>query len=121
MVQVGHDVWIGHSTYIRAGVTIGNGAIIGACSVVTRDVPDYAVVVGNPGRIKRYRFDEKAIERLQRIAWWQYNIKDLYGCPFHDIDRALDWLEERQAAGALSPYVPEKYGAERLKAILAQD
>lgn len=72
--QVGHDVWIGNNARILAGVTIGNGAIIGANAVVGSDVPAYAIVVGNPGKILRKRFDEKTIAELEKIAWWDWSI-----------------------------------------------
>ncbi len=70
---VGHDVWIGYGAVIMPGVSIGNGAIIAAASVVTRDVPAYAIVGGNPASVLRYRFDDARIERLQRLAWWDWD------------------------------------------------
>ncbi len=70
---VGHDVWIGYGAIIMPGITIGNGAIIAAATVVTRDVPPYAIVGGNPGAVLRYRFDEATIARLQAIAWWDWD------------------------------------------------
>lgn len=70
--QIGHDVWIGAGASILRGVTIGNGAVIGASSVVTKDVPPYAVVVGNPGRVIRMRCREEWIERLQELNWWEF-------------------------------------------------
>lgn len=72
---IGNDVWIGHGALILPGVTIGNGAIIGAGAVVARDVPDYAIVAGNPARVIRYRFDPEVIERLNRIAWWDWPVQ----------------------------------------------
>lgn len=70
---VGNDVWIGESAYILPGVTIGDGAIIGAKSVVTKDVPPYAIVGGNPARIIRYRFDEEIIKKFLKIKWWNWS------------------------------------------------
>lgn len=69
---VGNDVWIGYGATIMPGVTIGNGAIIATKSVVTKDVPAYAIVGGNPAQIIRLRFDDKTIETLQKIAWWDW-------------------------------------------------
>lgn len=69
---IGHDVWIGHETTIMPGVTVGNGAVIAAKSVVTKDVPDYAIVGGNPAKVIRMRFDDSTIERLLQIAWWNW-------------------------------------------------
>jgi acetyltransferase-like isoleucine patch superfamily enzyme len=71
-VIIGNDVYIGYNVTILSGVAIGDGAAIGACSVVTKDVPPYAVVAGNPARVLRYRFDEEAIENLLKIKWWDW-------------------------------------------------
>lgn len=68
--MIGSDVWIGYDTLIMPGVRIGDGAIIAARSVVTADVPPYAIVGGNPGRVVRQRFDADAVKRLLEIAWW---------------------------------------------------
>jgi len=67
---VGNDVWIGCNSVIISGVKIGDGAIIGASAVVTKDVPPYAIVVGIPAKIIGYRFDSKTVEKLQEIKWW---------------------------------------------------
>ena len=74
---VGHDVWIGYGATIMPGVRIGNGAIIAAASVVTRDVPDFAIVGGNPAGLIRYRFDEDTRESLTRIAWWDWDAEKI--------------------------------------------
>lgn len=71
-VRIGHDVWIGHGAIVLSGRNIGTGAVIGAGAIVTRDVPDYAVAVGNPARIIRMRFDGETISRLQALAWWNW-------------------------------------------------
>lgn len=68
---IGNDVWIGEGAQVRAGLTIGNGAIIGMGSVVTKDVPPYAIVAGNPARLIRYRFSEELCDRLNRSQWWE--------------------------------------------------
>ena len=70
---VGHDVWFGARCIVLSGVTIGNGAVIGAGSIVTRDIPPYAIAVGNPARIIRYRFPPEIIERLQASQWWNWS------------------------------------------------
>ncbi len=67
---IGHDVWIGQNALIMSGVNIGTGAIIGAGAVVTKDVPDYAIVGGVPAKIIKYRFDEKIISSLLKTKWW---------------------------------------------------
>ena len=71
-VVVGNDVWIGRGAKILSGVTIGDGAVIGAHAVVTRSVRPYAVVVGSPAREVRRRFADPVVESLRRIAWWDW-------------------------------------------------
>ncbi len=71
-VTLGHDVWIGHGAVVLPGVTVGSGAAVGAGAIVTKDVPPFAVVVGNPGRVLRYRFADAVIGELLRIAWWNW-------------------------------------------------
>ena len=69
-VKIGNDVWVGANSLVMGGITIGDGAIIGAGSIVTKDVPSYAIVVGSPAKIIKYRFDEKTIEILLSLKWW---------------------------------------------------
>ena len=76
-VTVGHDVWIGHGVTVLPNVTIGTGAAIGAGAVVSKDVPAFAVVAGVPAKIIRYRFDEATQERLLRLAWWNWDRRQL--------------------------------------------
>ncbi len=71
-VVIGSDVWIGYNVTILSGVAIGDGAVIGTGSVVSGDVPPYAVVVGNPAQVIRYRFDEETVQKLIRIKWWNW-------------------------------------------------
>ena len=74
-VVIGHDVWIGREALIMSGVTIGHGAVIAARSVVTKDVPPYAIVGGNPAALLRYRFDEATITGLLAIRWWDWPLE----------------------------------------------
>jgi len=96
---IGNDVWIGGRVFVRAGVTIGDGAICAAGAVVMKDVPPYAIVGGCPAKVIRMRFDDATIERLMRVRWWQYDAKDIVNLPFYDVKRALDCLEEMVANG----------------------
>lgn len=72
-VVIGNDVWIGNNATVLSGVTIGDGAVIGAHAVVAKDVPPYAVAVGNPARVVKYRFTTEQIERLMGICWWNWS------------------------------------------------
>jgi acetyltransferase-like isoleucine patch superfamily enzyme len=72
VTTIGNDVWIGHGALISAGVTIGDGAIVAAHAVVSRDVPAYAVVAGNPAVIKRYRLPPLLMSPMLRCRWWRY-------------------------------------------------
>lgn len=74
---VGHDVWIGRQAVIMPGVRIGHGAIVAAHSVVTRDVPDYAIVAGNPAELRKKRFDGATIAALLRISWWDWPVEKI--------------------------------------------
>lgn len=74
---IGNDVWIGYDATIMPGIKIGDGAVIGAKSVVTKDVPPYAVVGGNPAKIIKMRFDESTIQTLLKIQWWNWDIKKI--------------------------------------------
>ncbi|PWB82703.1 MAG: transferase [Methylocystaceae bacterium] len=96
-VNIGHDVWIGHGAFIRPGVTIGNGAIIGAYAVVTRDVPPYAIVAGNPASIRRYRFPEELVARLNSSNWWSLAPWQLRGIDVSRPDEHIGEIEYRVA------------------------
>lgn len=76
---VGNDVWIGCNVVVLPGVTIGDGAVVAAGSIVSKDIPAYAIVAGVPARVIKYRWDEKTIERVSELKWWNWNdekIKD---------------------------------------------
>lgn len=99
-VTIGNDVWSGHNVNVMPGVNVGDGAVLAASAVVTRDVPPYAVVAGVPAGIRRYRFAEKTIERLLRLKWWDLELSELSGLPFRDVERCLDRIEEIRAQKA---------------------
>lgn len=71
-VVIGNDVWVGAKAVVLSGVTIGDGAVVAAGAVVTKDVPPYAIVGGVPARVIKFRFSEDMIQRLQKTAWWRY-------------------------------------------------
>ncbi|MFD8707864.1 CatB-related O-acetyltransferase [Kitasatospora sp. NPDC059648] len=74
---VGHDVWLGYRTTVMPGVRIGNGAVVAAGSVVTSDVPDYAIAGGNPAKVIRLRYAEDEVARLLAVAWWDWPVEHL--------------------------------------------
>ncbi|WP_338972383.1 CatB-related O-acetyltransferase [Spiroplasma endosymbiont of Panorpa germanica] len=74
---IGHDVWIGYNATIMPGVKIGNGAVVAANSTVVKDVPDYAIVGGNPAKLIKYRFSEEEIKKLNKLAWWDWDAKKI--------------------------------------------
>lgn len=95
-VVVGNDVWIGRSAIVLPGVVVGSGAVIGAGAVVTKSVPAYAVVAGNPARLIRYRFDAYTSQRLLATRWWDLPDDKLYnlGPYFNDVERFLEIIEK---------------------------
>jgi len=105
---IGNDVWIGANAVILPEVrSVGDGAVIGAGAVVNRDVPPYAVVLGNPGRVVKYRFDEKTIAALLAEKWWQKDLDDLG--PVLEEFQVPHGAAAQRGAGA----VPEKAEARR--------
>lgn len=74
---IGNDVWIGYEALIMPGIKVGDGAVIGAKAVVTKDVAPYAIVAGNPAKLITKRFDEQAIETLLELQWWNWDLKKI--------------------------------------------
>lgn len=97
-IHIGNDVFIGMNVTILDGVTIGDGAIIGAGSVVSKDIPPYAIAVGSPIRIIRYRFDDNTILKLLKIRWWDWSDDQLVDIEelFFDIDSFLNKFSNDQ-------------------------
>jgi acetyltransferase-like isoleucine patch superfamily enzyme len=103
-IVIGNDVWIGEGAFIRQGVEIGDGAIIAARAVVTKDVPPYAIVAGTPARILRYRFEQAIIAELMEMQWWRYGLSALEGADFTDMDYALWRISDNIASGRAERY-----------------
>lgn len=106
LVVVGNDVWLGHGALLVKGVSVGNGAIVGGGAVVTRDVPPYRIVAGNPARVIRERFAPGIVEQLEQLSWWNLGPEELGSIEylFHidfalEPDRAIAAL--RQALGTI--------------------
>ncbi len=93
-VRIGHDVWLGSQAMVLSGVQIGHGAVVAARSVVTRDVPAYAIVAGNPARTIRLRFEPRLVDGLIRAAWWDW--------PRARIEAALPLLMSGDVEGFLA-------------------
>lgn len=93
-IEIGNDVWIGDGVFVKNGVKIGDGAIIGARAVVTKDVPPYAIVVGSPAKILRYRFDEETIKTLLELKWWELDDEIIKQIPYDDINKAIEFIKE---------------------------
>ncbi|MEB0042225.1 CatB-related O-acetyltransferase [Pseudomonas sp. CCI3.2] len=92
---IGHDVWIGMDVLILEGVTIGTGAVIGAQSLVSKDVPPYAIVAGSPAKVIRYRFDQPTIDGLLASQWWNMPLKELAELPIETPDGVIKHLQGR--------------------------
>jgi phosphonate metabolism protein (transferase hexapeptide repeat family) len=108
-VHIGHDVWIGHGAVILPGRNIGTGAVVAAGAIVTKDVPAYSIVGGNPAHVIKRRFSEEVAGRLAELAWWSWDHETLGRAlpDFRklDIERFLDKYE----AEAISARVPLKH------------
>jgi acetyltransferase-like isoleucine patch superfamily enzyme len=113
---IGNDVWIGDQAMIAPGVTIGDGAVIGARALVRHDVPPYAVMAGHPARIIRYRFPEALVERFLAQAWWRYNPAVVATLPASEPERFLDSLAEKVSRENIQPMSPTRLTAKDLLA-----
>lgn len=115
-VTLGNDVWLGEAALVKRGTTIGDGAVVAARAIVTRDVPPYAIVAGSPARIVRYRFAAPVVERLLRSEWWRFGPDQLQALDVREPEQFLDRLEEAVAAGLEAPDIGHLTGAEIIAA-----
>lgn len=104
--HIGNDVWIGHGAFILPGVNIGNGAVIAAMSVVTKDVPAYSIVGGSPAKIIRYRFATEQILKLEASAWWEYAPWQLKGAVVDDVEKFVAMISQLRGDG-VKTFAPE--------------
>lgn len=116
-VTIGHDVWIGDGAMIAPGVTIGHGAIVGARALVRKDVPPYAIVVGQPARVVRLRMPEDLVARFLALQWWRFGPDVLQGLPANDPERFADLLEARISADAPADFQPTPVLGEEIIAL----
>lgn len=114
-VTIGNDVWIGCGCFIKGGVRIGDGAIVAAHAVVTKDVPPYAIVAGSPARIVRYRFDDATISELLELRWWDYDITKVPDLDWSDVGSAIGAIR-RAISNGLRPYSPAVISSKELRA-----
>ncbi|MGU3665131.1 CatB-related O-acetyltransferase [Methylobacterium sp. A49B] len=106
---IGHDVYISRGAKLRRGIRIGTGAIVGAFSVVTKDVAPYSVVAGNPARVVRMRYSDKQIETLQTIEWWNYDFHSVLNkTHIADIDLFVDRLQHLISTETIEPFRPQR-------------
>lgn len=103
---IGNDVWIGHGAFILPSVKIGNGAVVAAMSVVTKDVPAYSVVAGSPAKIIRYRFLPEQVMALEASAWWEYAPWQLKGATVDDVEMFVATISKLRTDN-VKTYVPE--------------
>lgn len=105
-VTIGHDVWIGEGAMLATGVTIGDGAVVAARSIVTKDIPPYTVVGGSPARRIRMRFETDLIDLLLESKWWEFNIADIP--PYwSDPKRAITELLALESEGKVQRWEPK--------------
>jgi acetyltransferase-like isoleucine patch superfamily enzyme len=109
ITNIGNDVWIGHGAFIRPGVTIGDGAVIAAQAVVTKDVPPYAIVGGVPARVIRKRFTDDEIDALLKSKWWEYAPWQLKGARIDDVQEFVSHVTELRDRG-VTPYSTDEIG-----------
>lgn len=106
LTVIGNDVWIGHGAFILPGVQIGDGAVIAAMSVVTKNVPPYALVAGSPARIVRYRFPQEQIEALLASKWWDFAPWQLKGVRVDTVPDFTEFVVKLRSSGEPT-YAPE--------------
>jgi acetyltransferase-like isoleucine patch superfamily enzyme len=109
-IFIGNDVYIAAHVTLRRGIKIADGAIIGAHAVVTKDVPPYSVVVGNPGKVVRKRFSDEQIVRLLADPWWNYDFKDVLNrTHVSNIDMFLNRLNHLISTGEIRKFEPKRH------------
>ena len=107
-VKIGNDVWIGHGAFVKGGVAIGDGAVVAAHAVVTKDVPPYAVVAGVPAKVIKYRFDDDTIRELLDLKWWDYDLSVFGELDWSDVKGCIATIRKMLAEDpGIKPYSPE--------------
>jgi hypothetical protein len=105
-ITIGHDVWLGSDLLLKPGLTIGDGAVVAAGSIVNKDVPPYAIVGGVPAKIIRYRFADDVIEKLLALKWWDYNAIEFNIKADSPIEEFIDTVGTQINEGEISKFEP---------------
>ena len=113
-ITIGNDVWIGSDVALKESISLGDGSVIATGSVVTKDVPPYAVVGGNPARIIKYRFTDEIINKMLTIQWWRFGIYDLRNMHIDEPEVFLRLLEEKIERKTLDIFNPPFLSTEKL-------
>lgn len=110
-IIIGNDVWIGQDVkFSTSGVTVGDGAIVAAGALVTKDVPSYAVVGGVPAKVIKYRFSEEVIDELLKLKWWKYGFADFENINMGDgINVFIDKLKNQLEKNNIKPFSPKTF------------
>ena len=104
-LNIGNDVWIGQNVTLKPGITIGDGAIIAANAVVTKDVEPYTIVGGVPAKLIRYRFNDPLIAKLRKTKWWQYSYLDFGNIAINqDADDFINALHDKIAENKIKQF-----------------
>ena len=103
---IGNDVWIGQDVILGRGIALGDGCVIAAGAVVTKSVPPYAIVGGNPAKLIRMRFEDEIVRRLLASRWWQYKFTDFSGMRHENPEVFLHRLQRRVRIGDITPFDP---------------
>lgn len=111
-VIIKDDVWIGQHAVLLGGTTIGTGSVVAAHSVVTRNVPPYAIVGGNPAKVIKTRFPSEIVDRLLISKWWEYKFTDFADLDIDDPERFVTQFEARRPQ--IEPYLPRKIALARI-------
>ena len=114
---IGNDVWIGQDvTFSTSGISVGDGAIVAAGSLVTKDVPPYTIVGGVPAKFIKYRFPEGTIKKLLELKWWKYGFADFEGINMDDdIDIFINKLQKQIDERKIKPFCPKTLTLEDLQ------
>lgn len=99
---IGNDVWVGHNALILEGVKVGDGAIIGAGAVVTKDVEPYGIVAGVPAKLIKYRFPKEIIDELLEVKWWDLPYKFVATLPFQDVKKCIELAKQYRIENGLT-------------------